>query len=117
METATHEAVLVASVGVGVEQGVYSFSKAAIVAMTQAWAKELAQHHIRVNTVLPGLTDTKFASAVTQSPAIMKMIPPLIPQQRMAAPNEIAPAVLFLLSQAASYVTGTHICVDGSYLA
>lgn len=98
-------------------QGVYSFSKAAILSMTQAWAKELAQHNIRVNAVLPGLTDTKFASAITQSPAILKMIMPLIPQARMAAPNEIAPAVLFLLSGAASYVTGTHITVDGGYLA
>lgn len=98
-------------------QGVYSFSKAAILSMTQAWAKELAQHKIRVNAVLPGLTDTKFASAITQSPAILKMIMPLIPQARMAAPNEIAPAVLFLLSDAASYVTGTHITVDGGYLA
>ncbi len=98
-------------------QGVYSFSKAAILSMTQAWAKELAQHNIRVNAVLPGLTDTKFASAITQSPAILKMVMSLIPQHCMAAPNEIAPAVLFLLSQAASYVTGTHICVDGGYLA
>lgn len=98
-------------------QGVYSFSKAAIISMTQAWAKELAGKQIRVNAVLPGLTDTKFASAITQSPAILKMIMPLIPQQRMAQPEEIAPAVLYLLSPAASYVTGTALPVDGGYLA
>lgn len=98
-------------------QGVYSFSKAAILAMTQAWAKELAAKKIRVNAVLPGLTDTRFASAITQSEAILKMILPLIPQQRIAAPDEIAPAVLYLLSPAASYVTGSHVCVDGGYLA
>lgn len=98
-------------------QGVYSFSKAAIISMTQAWAKELAAQQIRVNAVLPGLTDTKFASAITQSPAILKMIMPLIPQQRMAQPDEIAPAVLYLLSPASSYVTGAVLPVDGGYLA
>ena len=98
-------------------QGVYSFSKAAIISMTQAWAKELAGQQIRVNAVLPGLTDTKFASAITQSPAILKMIMPLIPQQRMAQPDEIAPAVLYLLSAASSYVTGAVLPVDGGYLA
>lgn len=98
-------------------QGVYSFSKAAIISMTQAWAKELAQQQIRVNAVLPGLTDTKFASAITQTPAIMKVIMPLIPQQRMAQPDEIAPAVLYLLSAASAYVTGAVLPVDGGYLA
>ncbi len=98
-------------------QGVYSFSKAAIISMTQAWAKELAQHQIRVNAVLPGLTDTKFASALTTSPAIMKMMMSLIPQQRMAQPGEIAPAALYLLSSASAYVTGVALPVDGGYLA
>jgi NAD(P)-dependent dehydrogenase (short-subunit alcohol dehydrogenase family) len=98
-------------------QGVYSFSKAAIISMTQAWAKELAQHQIRVNAVLPGLTDTKFASALTTSPAIMKMMMSLIPQQRMAQPGEIAPAALYLLSPASAYVTGVALAVDGGYLA
>ena len=98
-------------------QGVYSFSKAAIISMTQAWAKELAQHQIRVNAVLPSLTDTKFASALTTSPAIMKMMMSLIPQQRMAQPGEIAPAALYLLSPASAYVTGVALPVDGGYLA
>lgn len=98
-------------------QGVYSFSKSAIIGMTQAFAKELAGHGIRVNAVLPGLTETKFASAITQNPGIMKMVMPLIPMGRVAQPEEIAPAVLFLASAASSYVTGTCLTVDGGMLA
>lgn len=100
-----------------VNQGVYSFSKAAIIGMTQAFAKELAPHGIRVNAVLPGLTDTKFASALTGNPGIMKMVMPLIPLGRVAQPEEIAPAVLYLATAASSYVTGTCLTVDGGMLA
>lgn len=98
-------------------QGVYSFSKSAIIGMTQAFAKELAMHRIRVNAVLPGLTETKFASAITQNPGIMKMVMPMIPLGRVAQPEEIAPAVLYLASAASSYVTGTCLTVDGGMLA
>ena len=98
-------------------QGVYSFTKAAIVAMTQAYAKELAQAQIRVNAVLPGLTDTKFASALTQNESILNRFLMLVPQGRVAQPEEIAPAVLFLLAPASSYLTGAALPVDGGYLA
>jgi NAD(P)-dependent dehydrogenase (short-subunit alcohol dehydrogenase family) len=98
-------------------QGIYSMTKAGIVNMTEGFAKELAVHGIRANAVLPGLTDTKFASALTGNPQIMKMMLSLIPLARMAQPNEIAPAVLFLASPAAAYITGTSLAVDGGYLA
>jgi len=98
-------------------QGVYSITKAAIISMTQAFAKELASKQIRVNAVLPGLTETKFASAITENPAMLKLIMPLIPLARSAQPSEIAPAVLYLASAASSYVTGTSLAVDGGYLA
>jgi NAD(P)-dependent dehydrogenase (short-subunit alcohol dehydrogenase family) len=98
-------------------QAVYSLTKAGIVNMTQGFAKELAPRGIRVNAVLPGLTDTHFASAITQDAKLMKLMTQLIPMARAGEPAEIAPAVLFLASRAASYVTGTTLTVDGGYLA
>jgi NAD(P)-dependent dehydrogenase (short-subunit alcohol dehydrogenase family) len=98
-------------------QGVYSFSKAAIMSMTQVWARELGQTGIRVNAILPGLTDTKFASALTQNPAILKQVLSVIPMNRVAQPIEIAPMALFLASDAASYITGSCHAVDGGFLS
>jgi len=98
-------------------QLVYSMTKAGIVNMTEGFAKELAPMGVRVNAVLPGLTDTKFASALTGNPKIMAMMLQLIPMARMAQPDEIAPAVLFLATPASSYLTGVSLPVDGGYLA
>jgi len=101
----------------GMAQAIYSVTKAAVINMTKAFAKECAPQKIRVNAVLPGLTDTRFASALTRNEQILKAFLPQIPLNRVAQPAEIAPAVLFLVSDAASYVTGTTIVADGGYLA
>ena len=100
----------------GPMQGIYSITKAAIISMTKAFAKECAPQNIRVNAVLPGLTDTKFASALTSNDAMLKQIMPMIPMNRMAQPEEIAGAFLFLASPAASYITGVNLPVDGGIL-
>lgn len=101
----------------GPGQGIYSVTKAAVISMTQAFAKECAPWKVRVNAVLPGLTDTKFAAALIENERMLNMILPLIPMGRVASPAEIAPAILFLASDAASYVTGACLPVDGGFLS
>lgn len=98
-------------------QGIYSVTKAAVINMTQSFAKECAQYGIRVNAVLPGLTETKFASALTQNEDLLKQWLPQIPLNRVAEPDEIAPAIAFLASDAASYITGSCLTADGGFLA
>ncbi|MGE4518606.1 MAG: SDR family oxidoreductase [Desulfobacteraceae bacterium] len=98
-------------------QGIYSVSKAALIALTKAFAKELAPYKIRVNALLPGLTDTKFASALTQDENLKGMIVSQIPLGRVAEPEDMAGAVLYLVSDAASYTTGSLLVCDGGMIA
>lgn len=98
-------------------QGVYSITKAAIISMTRAWAKELAPRGIRVNALLPGLTKTSFAKALFDNPDVYGFAVKEIPMGRHAVPDEMAGAVLYLVSSASSYTTGTCITCDGGMLA
>ncbi|HSV95961.1 MAG TPA: SDR family oxidoreductase [Spirochaetota bacterium] len=98
-------------------QGIYSITKAGVIALTKSFAKELAPYNIRVNALLPGLTDTKFAAAITSNDDILKLVLPSIPMGRVAKPDEMAGAVLYLVSDLASYTTGATIVVDGGMLA
>ncbi|MDT0594361.1 SDR family oxidoreductase [Glaciecola petra] len=98
-------------------QGIYSITKAAVVSMTKSFAKECGPLNIRVNALLPGLTDTKFASALTTNDAILKQALKVIPMGRVANPDEMAGTVLYLVSEASSYTTGASVIVDGGMLA
>jgi NAD(P)-dependent dehydrogenase (short-subunit alcohol dehydrogenase family) len=100
----------------GFFQGVYSMTKAGIVNLTKAFAKELAPAGVRVNCVLPGFTDTRFASALTGDPTLVAHILQHVPQGRIAQPDEIAGVVAWLVGPTASYTTGSVIPVDGGYL-
>jgi NAD(P)-dependent dehydrogenase (short-subunit alcohol dehydrogenase family) len=100
----------------GDAQGIYSITKAAVISMTKAFAKECAKSGVRVNALLPGATDTKFASALVHNQAVLDRLMPHVPMRRVAQPDEMAGAVLYLVSDAASYTTGTCLNVDGGYL-
>jgi len=101
----------------GEMQGIYSITKAAVISMTQSFAKECGRLNIRVNALLPGLTDTKFASALTTNDDILKTALKVIPLGRVAHPDEMAGTVLYLVSDASSYTTGASVIVDGGMLA
>lgn len=101
----------------GVGQGIYSITKAAVVNMTKAFAKECAQFNIRVNALLPGLTKTKFAGALFSHEEIYKTAIGHIPMHRHAEPEEMAGTVLYLVSDAASYTNGECVVVDGGLTA
>ena len=89
-------------------QGIYSITKAGVIAMTKSFAKELAGFNIRVNALLPGITDTKFSAVMVQNAEFMQAVLPMIPMGRVGQPGDMAGAVLYLVSGAAAYTTGLH---------
>ncbi len=94
-------------------QGIYSITKAAIINMTKAFARECGPVGIRVNALLPGLTKTKFAGALFEHEASYRQFISNIPLGRHAEPDEMAGAALFLVSDAGRYTTGECLVVDG----
>ncbi len=90
----------------------YAATKGAIDSFTVGLAREVATEGIRVNAVAPGLTDTGLHAA-NGEPGRLQRLMPSIPMQRAGQPEEIAEAVLWLLSPAASYVTGAILNVGG----
>ena len=88
-----------------------------MISMTQSFAKELGRDNIRVNAILPGLTDTRFSSVLTKNEKLMKQVIQRIPLGRIANPDEISGMILFLVSDSSSYVTGGTFAVDGGILA
>jgi NAD(P)-dependent dehydrogenase (short-subunit alcohol dehydrogenase family) len=108
----------------GGSNAAYGASKGGITAMVRALALDYARHGIRVNAVVPGATDTPMLYTHVppeDQPALRKAIDARaaveIPLGRLAQPAEIAQAVLWLLSDAAAYVTGSHLVCDGGLLA
>ncbi|MGV3493909.1 MAG: SDR family NAD(P)-dependent oxidoreductase [Ramlibacter sp.] len=95
----------------------YQATKGAVVNMTRALAVEWAASGIRVNAVAPTWADTGFIAALKEKPELMERIRQVTPLGRLAQPQEVANAILFLASPAAAMVTGHVLAVDGGFLA
>jgi 3-oxoacyl-[acyl-carrier protein] reductase len=93
----------------------YGAAKAGIVQLTKTLAAGWAKEHIRVNAVAPGSVPTAMTAQYADDPAIREMVNAKTPMARWAEPHEIASAILFLSSSAASFITGHTLVVDGGY--
>ncbi len=93
----------------------YNTSKAAVINMTRALAIEWATHNIRVNAIAPGMFRTRMTDAILQRAE--PVVADAMPMKRIGQPGELAPAVLFLASDASSYITGQVLPVDGGRTA
>lgn len=93
-------------------QSNYNSSKAGVMQLTKSLACEWAQHNIRVNSISPGYT---LSELTKQFPQYFDGWMPYIPMGRMAAPEELVGAVVYLASEAASYTTGHDLVIDGGY--
>jgi 3-oxoacyl-(acyl-carrier-protein) reductase len=89
----------------------YAASKAGVIGLTRTWALELARFRVRVNAVAPGFIDSALTQAIP--PEIKEKFVQKIPLRRIGEPKEIAETVAFLVSPAASYITGQCLFVDG----
>jgi NAD(P)-dependent dehydrogenase (short-subunit alcohol dehydrogenase family) len=98
-------------------QGVYAATKAAIVQLARTAAAELGSRGVRVNAIAPGVVETPLTAPIQQDPAWHRAYAEKSALRRWAQPHEMAGAAVFLLSDAASYVTGTVLFVDGGWTA
>ena len=95
----------------------YCASKAGVILLTKSLALEWARYHIRVNAVAPHYLETPLTEGLRASEKVYAGLVKQIPMGRFGKPSEITGAVLFLVSQAATYTTGTVIVADGGFLA
>lgn len=96
-------------------QASYNASKAGVMHMTKSLAIEWADYGIRVNSLSPGYVGTPMSQPPFVSQELLDAWAPLFPLHRMAKPEELIPAVLYLASPAAGYTTGSDLIVDGGY--
>ncbi len=97
--------------------GVYSISKAGVIMLTQVLAQEWGQYNIRVNAVCPGPTRTRFSEVQWKDPERLQFIENNTALGRIAEPDEMASAAVFIASDASSYMTGQTVVLDGGFYA
>jgi NAD(P)-dependent dehydrogenase (short-subunit alcohol dehydrogenase family) len=103
----------------GARRGIYHAAKHGVLGFTKSAALEYAARGIRINAVCPGMIQTPMSDqmiAEGQGDELNAMLKTYVPMGRMGRPEEIADAVLWLCSSAASYVTGQSISVDGGFV-
>lgn len=97
----------------GAMQGIYSMTKAAIISLTRTLAMELADDHIQVNAIAPGLARTKFASAIWSDESLAEAVINRTPQRRIGEPGDFAGLALYLAAPASDFATGEVFVIDG----
>lgn len=95
----------------------YTASKGGIIGMTETMAIELAPYNIRVNAISPGAIDTPMIDPIKQDSKAMEGILAQVPLRRVGKSEEVSNLVLFLVSDASSYMTGSTVVIDGGWLA
>lgn len=103
----------IAAIEGGGFHGPYGASKGGVVTLVRTMAREWAPYGITVNAVMPGLTATAINQTLTQDPVLYESLLDKIPMHRMAKPEEIASAMLYLATDAAAFITGTTLIADG----
>jgi 3-oxoacyl-[acyl-carrier protein] reductase len=98
------------------ETPAYTASKAGLLGLTRALGDKWAPEGVRVNLVAPGFIETRMTEGARQNPDREKRLMRAIPMQRWGAPEEVAEAILFLASPAASYITGQSLAIDGGLM-
>ncbi len=93
--------------------GIYSIAQCAVMHLTRAMAGELGRYNVRVNAVSPGITRTEFAKPLYDTPLKMNVFKRVFALERIAEPDDIAHSIVFLVSDAASYINGHVLAVDG----
>lgn len=116
----TGRVLVMASIGalVGLPRlAAYNATKGGLLQLTRTLALEWARHGVTVNALAPGFIETDMTAGLRQHPALREALLARVPLGRFGLPEDVAAAALFLVSDAAAYITGTVLTVDGGWTA